>query len=166
MCLRVLKESTTNQFDSFNRQEQCIDHILCCLSGLSRAHFYDNLSQNSCIPRYYIHHYSPPPPPLRGDSFILCLGMGILSAELTKNTSESLQKAAFNTNLEQMEMNESQQFIPASYISFNIHLCWLILTDNNIIIVSQCQSSYPVCCLFYRFSSTTPILQHCKVVER
>ena len=49
MCLRVLKESTTNQFDSFNRQEQCIDHIPCCLSGLSRAHFYDNLSRNSCM---------------------------------------------------------------------------------------------------------------------
>ena len=40
ICLRVLKESTTNKFDSFNRQEQCIDHIPCFLSGLSRAHFF------------------------------------------------------------------------------------------------------------------------------
>ena len=43
-----------------------------------------------------------------------------------------------------MELNQSQQFIPASYIAFNLHLCWLILTDNSIIIVSQSQSSYPV----------------------
>ena len=49
MCLRVLKESTTNKFDSYNRQEQCIDHIPCYLSGLSRAHFSDNVSRNSCI---------------------------------------------------------------------------------------------------------------------
>ena len=50
ICLRVLKESTTNKFDNYNRQEQCIDHIPCYLSGLSRAHFFlDNLSRNSCI---------------------------------------------------------------------------------------------------------------------
>ena len=49
MCLRVLKESTTKKFDSYNRQEQCIDHISCYLSGLSRAHFSDNVSRNSCI---------------------------------------------------------------------------------------------------------------------
>ena len=49
MCLRVLKESTTNKFDSYNRQEQCIDHIPYYLSGLSRAHFSDNVSRNSCI---------------------------------------------------------------------------------------------------------------------
>ena len=30
-------------------QEQCIEHIPCYLSGLSPAHFFDNLSQNSCI---------------------------------------------------------------------------------------------------------------------
>ena len=48
ICLRVLKESTTNKFDSYNRQEQCIDHISCYLSGLSRAHFSENLSRNSC----------------------------------------------------------------------------------------------------------------------
>ena len=29
-------------------QEQRVDHIPCYLSGLSRAHFSDNLSRNSC----------------------------------------------------------------------------------------------------------------------
>ena len=28
MCLRVLKESNKSKFDSYRRQEQCIDHIL------------------------------------------------------------------------------------------------------------------------------------------
>ena len=27
MCLRVLKESNKSRFDSYSRQEQCIDHI-------------------------------------------------------------------------------------------------------------------------------------------
>ena len=49
ICLRVLKESNKCRFDSYSRQEQCIDHIPYCLSGLSRAHFSDNLSRNSCI---------------------------------------------------------------------------------------------------------------------
>ena len=49
MCSRVLEESTTNKFDGYNRQEQCIDHIPCYLSGLSRAHFSDNLSVAVCI---------------------------------------------------------------------------------------------------------------------
>ena len=49
ICLRVLKESTTNKFDSYNCQEQCIDDIPCYLSGLSRAHFFDNFSGNSRI---------------------------------------------------------------------------------------------------------------------
>ena len=40
MCLRVLKESNKNRFDSYSRQEQCIDHIPYYLSGLSRAHFF------------------------------------------------------------------------------------------------------------------------------
>ena len=44
MCLRVLKESNKSRFDSYSRQEQCIDHIPYYLSGLSRAHFSDNLS--------------------------------------------------------------------------------------------------------------------------
>ena len=39
MCLRVLKESNKSRLDSYNRQEQCIDHIPYYLSGLSRAHF-------------------------------------------------------------------------------------------------------------------------------
>ena len=49
MCLRVLKESNKSRFDSYSRQEQCIDHIPYYLSGLSRAHFSDNLSRTSCI---------------------------------------------------------------------------------------------------------------------
>ena len=40
MCLRVLKESNKSRFDSYRPQEQCIDHIPYCLSGLSRAHFF------------------------------------------------------------------------------------------------------------------------------
>ena len=40
MCLRVLTESNKSRFDSHSRQEQCIDHIPYCLSGLSRAHFF------------------------------------------------------------------------------------------------------------------------------
>ena len=46
MCLRVLTESNKSRFDSYSRQEQCIDYIPYYLSGLSRA---DNLSRNSCI---------------------------------------------------------------------------------------------------------------------
>ena len=53
MCLRVLKESNKSRFDSYSRQEQCIDHIPYYLSGLSRAHFSDNHSRNSYI-RLYI----------------------------------------------------------------------------------------------------------------
>ena len=40
MCLRVLKESNKSRFDSYSRQEQCIDHIPYYLSELSRAHFF------------------------------------------------------------------------------------------------------------------------------
>ena len=42
MCLRVLKESnkSTGRFDSYSHQEYCIDHIPYYLSGLSRAHFF------------------------------------------------------------------------------------------------------------------------------
>ena len=40
MCLRVLKESNKSRFDSYSRQEQCIDHIPYYLSGLSRVHFF------------------------------------------------------------------------------------------------------------------------------
>ena len=49
MCLRVLKESNKSRFDRYSRQKQCIDHIPYYLSGLSRAHFSDNLSRNNCI---------------------------------------------------------------------------------------------------------------------
>ena len=40
ICLWVLKESNKSRFDSYSRQEQCIDHIPYHLSGLSRAHFF------------------------------------------------------------------------------------------------------------------------------
>ena len=40
MCLQVLKESNKSRFDSYSRQEQCIDHIPHFLSGLSRALFF------------------------------------------------------------------------------------------------------------------------------
>ena len=40
MCLRVLKESNKSRFDSYSRQQQCIDHIPYYLSGLLRAHFF------------------------------------------------------------------------------------------------------------------------------
>ena len=48
MCLPVLKESNKSRFDSYSRQEQCIDHIPYYLSGLSRAHFFRH-SRNGCI---------------------------------------------------------------------------------------------------------------------
>ena len=37
------------QVRQLQSQEQCIDHIPYYLSGLSPAHFSDNLSRNSCI---------------------------------------------------------------------------------------------------------------------
>ena len=40
ICLPVLKESNKSRFDSYSRQEQCIDHIPYYISGLSRAHFF------------------------------------------------------------------------------------------------------------------------------
>ena len=40
MCLRVLKKSNKSSFNSYSRQEQCIDHIPYYLSRLSRAHFF------------------------------------------------------------------------------------------------------------------------------
>ena len=40
VCLRVLKESNKSRFDSYSRQEQCIENIPYYLSGLSRAHFF------------------------------------------------------------------------------------------------------------------------------
>ena len=51
MCFRVLKESNKCRFDSYSRQEQCIDHISYCLSGLSRAHFSDNLLRTGITKR-------------------------------------------------------------------------------------------------------------------
>ena len=44
MCLRVLKESNKSRFDSYSRQEQCIDYIPYYLSGLSRAQFMEKAS--------------------------------------------------------------------------------------------------------------------------
>ena len=49
MCLRVLKESNKSRFDRYSRQKQCIDHIPYYLSGLSLAHFSDNLSRNVAV---------------------------------------------------------------------------------------------------------------------
>ena len=40
MCSRVLTESNKSRFDSYSRQEQCIDHIPYYLTGLSRVHFF------------------------------------------------------------------------------------------------------------------------------
>ena len=40
MCLQVLTESNKSRFDSYSRQEQCIDHIPYYLSGLSHAHYF------------------------------------------------------------------------------------------------------------------------------
>ena len=44
MCLRVLKESNKSRFDSYSRQEQCIDHIPYYLSGLSGTQFMEKAS--------------------------------------------------------------------------------------------------------------------------
>ena len=43
------KGKQQSRFDRYSRQKQCIDHIPYYLSGLSRAHFSDNLSRNRCI---------------------------------------------------------------------------------------------------------------------
>ena len=40
LCLRGLKESNKSRFDSYSRQEQCIDHVPYYLSGLSCAQFF------------------------------------------------------------------------------------------------------------------------------
>ena len=40
ICLGLLKESSKSKFDSYSRQEQCIDHIPYYLLGLSRTHFF------------------------------------------------------------------------------------------------------------------------------
>ena len=45
-------------------QERCIEHIPYYLSGLSRAHFSDNLSRNSC--RRYRDASSQSLDPIRG----------------------------------------------------------------------------------------------------
>ena len=55
-CLRILKESNKSRFDSFSRFEQCIDHIPYFLSGLSHAHFLQQLSRNSCIHVHSVYH--------------------------------------------------------------------------------------------------------------
>ena len=49
MCLRVLTESNKSRFDSYSRQEQCIDHIPYYLRDCRVHIFSDNLSRNSCI---------------------------------------------------------------------------------------------------------------------
>ena len=48
MCLQLLKESNKSRFESYSRQEQCIDHIPYYRD--CRVHiFSDNFSRNSCI---------------------------------------------------------------------------------------------------------------------
>ena len=49
MCLRVLKENKKSRFNRYSRQKHCIDHIPYYLSGLSRAHFSDNLSRKIAV---------------------------------------------------------------------------------------------------------------------
>ena len=49
ICLWVLKESNKSWFDNYSVRNSCIEHIPYYLSGLSRAHFSDNLSRNSCM---------------------------------------------------------------------------------------------------------------------
>ena len=48
------KGKQQSRFDRYSRQKQCINYIPYYLSGLSSAHFSDNLSRNSCI--LYIGH--------------------------------------------------------------------------------------------------------------
>ena len=40
MCMQVLTESNKSRFDSYSRQEQCMDHIPYYLSRLLYAHFF------------------------------------------------------------------------------------------------------------------------------
>ena len=40
MCWRVPEESNKSRFDSYSRQEQCIDQIPYYLAELSRTHFF------------------------------------------------------------------------------------------------------------------------------
>jgi len=49
VCLRVLKKSNKSRFDSYSVRNSVliISHIT--ISGLSLAHFFHNLSRNSCI---------------------------------------------------------------------------------------------------------------------
>ena len=49
MCLRVLTERNKSRFDSYSRQEQCIDHIPYYPSGLSRAHFSDTFLEIAVV---------------------------------------------------------------------------------------------------------------------
>ena len=54
LCLRALKENNKSRFDSCSVGNSVfiISYIYACyLSGLSRAHFSNNLSRNSCMSR-------------------------------------------------------------------------------------------------------------------
>ena len=51
MCLRVLKQSNKGRFDSYSRQEQCIDHIpyylvACTFVCKFRRYVWQNISQS------------------------------------------------------------------------------------------------------------------------
>ena len=56
MCWRVPIESNKSRFDSYSRQEQCIDHIPYYLSEFSLHIFSHNLSRNSCIQKLAIQN--------------------------------------------------------------------------------------------------------------
>ena len=61
LCLRVLKESNQIRLDSCSVSNSVfIIRYACYLSGLSCAHFSDNLSRNSCMPRACVS-FSPAP---------------------------------------------------------------------------------------------------------
>ena len=47
VCLRVPTQSNKSRFDTYSRQEQCIDHIPYYL--FSRAHFFPTTFSNSCL---------------------------------------------------------------------------------------------------------------------
>ena len=49
MCLRVLNESNKSRFDSYSRQEQCIDHIPYYLSGLSHMYVFMFVYHRICL---------------------------------------------------------------------------------------------------------------------
>ena len=56
-CVCELKESNKSRFDSYSRQEHCIDHIPYYLSGLSRAHFFPTTFLKIAIYVWIVPHW-------------------------------------------------------------------------------------------------------------